>query len=394
MMTLEKVIGGILMKEIRLGIIGQGIIAQSHLAEYAKMEGVKVVAVCDILRDKLEASAKKHGVEHTYEDYRALLQRDDIDAVDVCLHNNLHAPIACDVMLAGKDCYCEKPMAGSYKDAKAMYDLAGELGRKLHIQLAFLYTPDTRAARKLIDAGMLGKIYHVRSKGYRRRGRPFVDGYAEKEFNSMHMAGGGALYDMGVYHISQLLYLLGNPKPLRISGRTYQEIPMDEKRRQESGFDVDELGVGFARFANGMTMDVIESWAIHAPPFGGSVISGSLGGVCLDPFGYYFSGADMTLSATADMGLDEYRNHQLNPGMAHYDSSQKHWVAALRGEVPLLNTAEIALNTMFLSEGIFLSGRLDREVTADEIEAMSRSTALASQDTPFGKLTYKPWPFK
>lgn len=169
---------------------------------------------------------------------------------------------------------------------------------------------------------------------------------------------------------------------------------MDEKRKKESGFDVDELGVGFARFADGLTMDVIESWAIHAPPFGGSVIAGSLGGVCLDPFGYYFSDADMTLSATADISADEYRNHQLNPEMAYHDSSQKHWVAALRGQVPLLNTAEIALNTMFLSEGIFLSGKLEREVTADEIEAMSVSTSLKTQDTPFGTLTYKPWPFK
>ncbi len=381
------------MKEIRIGMIGQGIIAQSHLQEYAQMDGVKVVAVCDILQDKLQASAQKYGVEHTYVDYREMLQRDDLDAVDVCLHNNLHAPIACDVMLSGLDCYCEKPMAGSYRDAKAMYDLAQQLECKLHIQLASLYKPNTRAARKLIDAGRLGHIYHARSTGYRRRGRPFVDGYAEKEFNSMHMAGGGALYDMGVYHIAQLLYLLDNPRPLRVSGRTYQEIPMDEKRRAESGFDVDELGVGLAYFADGLTMDIIESWAIHAPPFGGSVIAGSLGGVCLEPFSYYFSDADLTLTATADLSADEYRNHQLIPETAFYDSSQKHWIAALRGQVPLLNTAEIALNTMFLSEGIFLSGKLGREVTADEIEALSESNALTEQDTPFGTIVYKPWPF-
>lgn len=209
----------------------------------------------------------------------------------------------------------------------------------------------------------------------------------------MHMAGGGALYDMGVYHIAQLLYLLDNPKPLRVSGRTYQEIPMDEKRRTESGFDVDELGVGLAYFADGLTMDIIESWAIHAPPFGGSIIAGSLGGVCLEPFSYYFSDADLTLTATADLNADEYRNHQLIPETAFYDSSQKHWIAALRGQVPLLNTAEIALNTMFLSEGIFLSGKLGREVTADEIEALSESNALTEQDTPFGTIAYKPWPF-
>ena len=381
------------MKEIRIGIIGQGIIAQTHLDLYAATEGAKVVAVCDIDSQKLQASAKKYGVEATYADYRELLKRDDLDAVDVCLHNNWHAPIACDVMLSGKDCYCEKPMAGSYKDAKAMYDLAKALGRKLHIQLGFLYSAETRAAKKLLDAGLLGHVYHARSKGFRRRGRPFVDGYAEKEFDAKKWAGGGALYDMGVYHISQLLYLLGNPKLLRVSGQTYQELAMDEKRRAESGFDVDELGVGFARYENGLTFDVIESWAVHAAPFGGSAIMGSEGGVSFEPFSYYFSKADMTLTATADIGLDEYRNHQLNPEMKYYDNSQAHWIAALSGLVPLLPTAEIALNTMLLSEGIFLSGRLGREVDREEIEAMSVSTALTEQETPFGTLRYRPWPF-
>jgi len=382
------------MKEIRIGMIGQGIIAQSHLEAYASIEGAKVVAVCDINEAKLKASAEKHHVEATYTDYRELLRRDDIDAVDVCLHNNLHAPIACDVMLAGKDCYCEKPMAGSYRDAKAMYDLAQKLGRKLHVQLAFLYSGETRAARKLLDAGLLGHVYHARSKGFRRRGRPFVDGYAEKEFDSMKMAGGGALYDMGVYHISQLLYLLGDPELLRVSGQTYQELAMDEKRRAESGFDVDELGVGFARYENGLTLDVIESWAVHSAPFGGSAIMGSEGGITFEPFAYHFSRADMTLSASADIGLDEYRNHQLDPDLQYYDSPQKHWIAALQGRVPLHPSAKIALSTMLLSEGIFLSGRLGREVEREEIEAMSVSTALTEQETPFGTLTYKPWPFE
>lgn len=381
------------MKEVRIGIIGQGIIAQEHLKQYAGIEGAKVVAVCDVDQDKLKASAQAHGVEHYYTDFRELLKRDDLDAVDVCLHNNLHAPISCEVLASGKHCYCEKPMAGSYRDAEAMLAAARHYGKMLHIQLAFLYEKETRAAQKLLEEGRLGKVYHMRSTGYRRRGRPFVDGYATKEFNQKKMAAAGALYDMGVYHISQLLYLTGNPKPLRISGQVYQEVPMDEERRAISGFDVDELGVGFIKFEDNLTMDLIESWAIHAGPFGGSVICGSTGGVCLSPFQYYTSLSDLTLTATADLDLDEYRNHQLNPKLRCYDSSQMHWVSALRGDVPLLNTAEIALNTMLISEGIFLSGALGREVTADEVRELTESKALAIQDTPIGPIHYKPYPF-
>ena len=91
-----------------------------------------------------------------------------------------------------------------------------------------------------------------------------MDSYGEKEFDSQYWTSGGALYDMGVYHISLLLYLLGNPEVERVSGRVYQELAMDEARRVESGYDVEELGCGFVRFTDGITMDILESWASAA----------------------------------------------------------------------------------------------------------------------------------
>lgn len=70
------------------------------------------------------------------------------------------------------------------------------------------------------------------------------------------------------------------------------------------------------------------------------------------------------------------RWHQLDEGQTAYDSPQSHWVAALRGQVALLPTAEIALATMLISEGIYLSDKLGREVTADEVLENSRSAAV------------------
>jgi predicted dehydrogenase len=86
-----------------------------------------------------------------------MIARDDIDSVDVCLHNRFHMPVTVDVLRAGKNAYCEKPMSWTYADARTMYDVARETGKMLHIQLAELYTPQTRAAKKLIDAGQLGR---------------------------------------------------------------------------------------------------------------------------------------------------------------------------------------------------------------------------------------------
>jgi predicted dehydrogenase len=128
--------------------------------------------------------------------------------VDVCVHNNLHAPLTIAALKAGKHVYCEKPIAGAYADGLAMRDTAREVGRMLNIQLATLFSKETRIAKRLIEDGQLGNIYHARSSGFRRRGRPFVDGYGSHNFVRKPISGGGAMYDMAVYHIAQLLYLM------------------------------------------------------------------------------------------------------------------------------------------------------------------------------------------
>jgi len=377
------------MKEIRIGIIGTGVIAHTHARDYQKLPGVTIVAACDLQKPKLEKFCEQYGIKNQYENFREMIKRDDLDAVDVCLHNNLHAPVSIEIMRAGKHCYCEKPMAGSYADAAAMLEASEKCGKKLHVQLSLLYAANIHAAKKLVAEGLLGEIYHARSYGYRRRGRPFVDGYAEKEFNSSYWASGGALYDMGVYHISQLLYILGLPKLERVSGQVYQKLDMHEGRRKEGGFDVEELGVGFAKFSGGLTMDILESWAIHATDFPPSIVAGSKGGLTLgDELVFTSEIAGYPAATKFDVPKEVYRTHQINPSLAMYDNSIAHWVAILRGECEPYNTKKIALDTMLISEGIYQSGAKGREVTADEIRRDSVSSFIKEQETGFGVFKY------
>jgi predicted dehydrogenase len=364
-------------RKVRLGIIGVGQIGKNHLERWSKIPEVEVVAACDIDTAELDRVAEKYKIPSKYHAFRDLLKRDDLDAVDVCLHNNMHAPASIAVMESGKHCYCEKPMAGAYFDAVRMIEASRATGKMLHIQLSFLYNRETKIAKRLIDAGRLGKIYHARSSGYRRRGRPFVDGYGTEKFVQKEISGGGALYDMGVYHISQLLFLLGNPRPERISGHVYQETAIDEKRRASSRYCVEELGLGLVRFKDGLTMDIIESWAIHMNPFDSSFIAGSDGGVRLEPLAYYSNMEDIAANTTFEAEQGDWRWHQLDKTLDAYDSSQAHWAAVLQGKVPLLPTAEIALQTMLISEGIYLSSKLGREVGVEEVLAAAKSTALA-----------------
>ncbi|SYX86616.1 Gfo/Idh/MocA family protein [Paenibacillus alvei] len=372
------------MESRRIAIIGVGQIGKHHLDEYARVGGAEIVAVCDVNEAEARKVAEQYQVPHVYTDFRELLKRDDIEAVDVCLHNNFHAPITIAALEAGKHVYCEKPIAGSYYDGAAMLEAAKATGRMLHIQLATLYNAETKAAKTLIEDGQLGKLYHARSTGFRRRGRPYVDGYGTPSFTQKSIASGGALYDMGVYHISQLLYLLGMPRVTRISGQTYQEMEMLQERRETSKFDVEELGLGLVKFEGGLTLDIIEAWAIYLDGFEGSSIVGSKGGLRMPyqtsqgqhPFSFHHTVSDMDLNATVDVQAMNRRRHLLNPNEWAYDSSQGHWIAALNGIVSLLPTAELALNTMLISQGIYMSSALGREVTADEIIAESVSTAV------------------
>ena len=194
--------------KIRIGCIGVGQIGKHHLDNYSKIENAELVAVADIDQAELDRVAGVYAIPNRYTDFRKMLERDDLDAVDVCLHNNLHMPVTVTALEAGKHVYCEKPMAGSYIDAEAMFNKAQELGLKLSIQARLLFEVETRAARSIIDQGLLGRRYHARSYGFRRRGRPYVDGYGTPTFVQKENASGGALYDMGVYHIIQTLYLL------------------------------------------------------------------------------------------------------------------------------------------------------------------------------------------
>lgn len=364
-------------EKVRIGVIGTGQIGTGHLKTYQVIPEAEVVAVCDIREDVARDVADQFGVPDVYTDYAQMLARDDIQSVDVCLHNQLHRPVAVDALRAGKNVYCEKPMSWTYGEAKVMYDAAQETGQMLHIQLGRIYRPTTVAAKRLIDGGHLGDIYAVRSVHYRRRGRPWVDGYGSQAFVSAETAGGGALIDYGVYNISRVLYLLGNPAVETVSGVAAQKLAMYEDRAEAAGYNVEEYAMAFLRLAGGINWSLEEAWAVHADSPEEIRLMGTQGGIRVEPLSYHTTLADMEMDATFDVERALWRWNQQDPTMKHvfnsdlpfHQNSQRHWVSAQLGLVELLPTAAIALQTVLVSDGIYLSSALGREVTADEIAA-------------------------
>jgi len=310
-------------------------------------------------------------------------------------------------MRFGKVCYCEKPMAGSYADAKTLYNAMKSLQGNLEIQLSMVFSTAAHTAKRMVENGDLGHVYHARSVGYRRRLRPGLDApppHFSRNFVTEKYAQHGAMYDMGVYHISQLLYALGTPKLERVSGMAYQEIKPDPRVAAIQNIEVEEMGCGFAKYENGLTLDILETWAINMDDLGTSFIAGSQGGLRFLPIEIkpwtqtIVSGLKFiteldgrTVTTDLEIGSDSNTQYEkiINPLSDHYSSNQKQLIASQLGLIEKrIDTPWLALQTMLVTEGMFLSGKLGRYVAADEIDALSVSSAIRKQETEWGVFEY------
>jgi predicted dehydrogenase len=354
--------------KVRIGIIGTGIIGKTHVVGYQSIPEAQIVAICDIREDEAKRVAAQYNIPHVYTDYHELLKRDDIDVIDVCLHNRFHASTALDAFAAGKHVYSEKPMSWTYQEAKSMQDAAKKSGKLLNVQIATVLEPATRCAKKIIDEGLLGDIYYAKFTHFRRRGRPFVDGYATKEFVNTDTSGGGATIDMGVYHIARMLYLLGNPNVLTVSGATYQKLDMYQDRRQISGYNVDELGIGLVRLDGGITFVWDEAWAINSEDPNSDYVCGDKGGLRVDPLTYFSTMADLEMAAAVDVKSAITRWERCSPANVYYSERHLYWISVLLGRIPQIDMAGLALKAAFIADGVYLSNHYGREVTAKEVE--------------------------
>ncbi|MDO8588982.1 MAG: Gfo/Idh/MocA family oxidoreductase [Armatimonadota bacterium] len=149
-------------RKIRCGVIGVGVEGSRLLSKLVRIPGVRVPAICDIYEPNLKDGLKIAGLARGYEDYRWMLDRDDLDAIFIATPLNLHGSMAIDAMKSGKHVFCEKMMAYSIDEAKEMLRTSTETGKRLQIGYQQRYNAIYNHAYELIKQGVLGKITHVR----------------------------------------------------------------------------------------------------------------------------------------------------------------------------------------------------------------------------------------
>lgn len=271
-------------KKVKIGIIGTGWIAESHINSYKKMPDVEIVAMADLIPGKAEAFAKKFGIENCrfYENDEALLTAEkDLDGVSICTYNGTHASCTIHALNAGVNVMLEKPFTVTLDEAVEVMKAEKKSGKILTIGFQPRMSENMKMIKKIVDSGELGKVYYLQAGGGRRRGipTPFGTTFIEKE-----TAGIGAVGDIGSYSLDMLLGAVGYPKPLTVSGYTSAFFGKDPgyypTHPEYAGkFGVDDFAAAFVRLEGDIILDFRISWAMNMDTCGDALILGTKGGL-------------------------------------------------------------------------------------------------------------------
>ena len=208
---------GLSSRPLRIGIIGAGSIARSaHLPAYLNIEGAEVVALADVSKENAERLAEQFGVPDTYTDWRELLDRKDIDAVDVCTPNHIRKEPVIAACEAGKHVLVQKPMAPTLEDATAMIEAAHRHKVKMGVIFMGRFSPVNALVNRLVRAGLIGRVTALRTNTGHSGGLRLPETSWRRSFDNL--AGSWSL--LGVHSVDRMRALGGPFARVAAIGKT------------------------------------------------------------------------------------------------------------------------------------------------------------------------------
>ena len=248
-------------KELRIGTIGRGFMGRTHSNGYRRVSNFfpdlqyqpVLKAVCSRSEDKVKAFAKQWGYESYETDWKALIARDDIDAVDICTPNDTHAEIAIAAAEAGKMILCEKPLARTLKESQRMVDAVEKAGVANTVWYNYRRLPAVTLAKQVIDSGKLGKIFHYRANFLQDWTiSPEVPQGGEGTWRlDKDAAGSGVTGDLLAHCIDTAMWLNGGIKDVSAMTETFvkERVHADSGEQQKVG--IDDACIFHCHFNNG-----------------------------------------------------------------------------------------------------------------------------------------------
>lgn len=246
------------LEKTRVGMIGYGGVGRVHVLAYRSIpqhyglpaETIRVVSVATAHQETARTAAAEIGCEAWTDQYAEMLARHEVDLVTVAVPNDAHEQIVTAAAEAGVHIFCEKPLAVDVDEAKRMQEAVAQAGVKAQVNFNFRYYPGIQHARRLVEQGLLGRVFSFRACFYRSS---YID--YDKPISwrlQRDAAGGGALFDLGSHVLDAIYYLLGDFDSVLATAETMiKERPLAPGAAEMGRVDVDDITLMQARMADG-----------------------------------------------------------------------------------------------------------------------------------------------
>ena len=245
---------------LNIGMIGYGFMGRTHSNAYRKvghffdLEYQPVLkAVCARSEDKVQAFADNWGYESIETDWRTLVARDDIDAVDICVPNNLHHEIAIACAQAGKMVLCEKPLSMNAAEGEEMCQAVEEAGVANTVWYNYRRVPAVTLAKNLIDEGRLGRIFHYRAQFLQdwTISSDLPQGGEALWRLDAAAAGSGVTGDLLAHCIDTAIWLNGGIDSVTAMTETFIKERVHQETGEVTPVHIDDACTFMGRFSNG-----------------------------------------------------------------------------------------------------------------------------------------------
>ena len=350
-------------RKIKVGIIGTGWIAESHIYSYLQQPDVEIVAAADLIPGKAEEKMKKFGIEgaRCYLSHKDMIDNEpELDVVSVCTYNTQHAAPTIYALEHGLHVLLEKPFTVTLDEAVEIMKAEKKSGKVLSIGFQPRFDGNMQMIKKIVESGELGEIYYIQTGGGRRRGIP------GSTFIEKSTGGIGALGDIGCYSLDMVLNAIGYPKPLTVSGYTSAFFGQNPKYNGEDAarFTVDDFGAAFVRLEGGIILDFRIAWAMHVDTPGDTIIFGKEGALRIPSTDCWNGsvGGEMTLYHDICGKQTETKIPLIKGGDNLFDQKIRSFLdAAMNGGTAPVPTSQIIYNQAII-DGINRSSELGHEV--------------------------------
>jgi predicted dehydrogenase len=299
-------------------------------------------------------------VDKFYENPLDLIRDRHIDIIDICSPNRYHTEQVVGALEAGKHVICEKPLAPAPAEIRQMIAARGRAGKLLMTAQHHRFRGVSQAIKAEIAGGALGQVYHARGWMLRRNGIPIGPTFIYKQHS-----GGGPCIDIGVHILDTALWLMGQPKPVAVSGVSVTALARHQgaftawgRHLVPDDIDVEDFAAAFVRFENGATLILEVSWLLHHNVQGEDTmvwLYGTEGG-CEWPTAEFFS---------TDYERRQLVNHSLQ---LVQDTMEPHalecveFARAVAEGLPSPVPAEESLHVQAILDGIYRSQEAGKEV--------------------------------